>query len=88
MTIHPDRGTDWELLAGADPHQMIAPGGQVYYRLDTGRLQEQLLMARACFMGKMKLLQNKKQQQQQQINQSGFGRGPVTVNLSNKQVLL
>ncbi len=40
-----------------------------------GRLQDQLLMGRACFMGKMKLLENK--QRRTVINREGFGQGAV-----------
>jgi hypothetical protein len=86
IALHPNKGAEWELLSGRNPQQLTATDGQLYYRLHAGRLQDQLLMARACFMGKMKLMENKANQQA--INQQGFGKGPVTVNLSNQQVLL
>lgn len=81
-----DNGALLELLSRHHQQELVDGNGQVYYRLEPGRLQDQLLMGRACFMGKLKLLENK--QHRTAINQQGFGQGAVTVHSSGRQLVL
>ncbi len=71
-------GARLELLFREHQQELVSRYGVVYYRLGPGRLQDQLLMGRACFMGKMKLLENK--QRRTVINREGFGQGAVTMH--------
>lgn len=86
IVFRQENGATLELFSRDQQLELVTSNGVAYYRLGPGRLQDQLLMGRACFMGKMKLLDNK--QRRTVINQQGFGQGPVIAHASGQQLVL
>lgn len=84
IACHQEDGKAWELLS--KQQQLVDSNRQVYYRLEAGPLQDQLLMARACYMGKMKLLDNL--EHRPPINKKGFGQGEVMAHQRAKLIVL
>ncbi|WP_276482700.1 glycosyltransferase family A protein [Paraflavitalea pollutisoli] len=56
--------------------ELTAATGTAFYRLQPGELMDQLLLGRSCFLGRQRLLHNRKHQNK--VNPLGYGKGLLT----------
>ncbi|MDF2188290.1 glycosyltransferase [Paraflavitalea sp. CAU 1676] len=76
LTLRDDNRPQPEDLEYRIAQQFSSPGGRLYYRLGPGSLMDQLLLHRSCYLGRQRLLQNRKEPCM--VNAQGFGEGAVT----------
>jgi Glycosyl transferase family 2 len=57
-----------------------------FFKLPSGDLVDKIMMERAIYMGRQKILQNRKNPCP--VNMEGFGRGSVSVNFSKNKIMI
>lgn len=76
ITLLNHKGQVIDRLTHETATELSTSQGAPFYRLQPGTLMDQLLLGRSCFLGKQRLLHNRKHQHQ--VNPLGYGKGEVT----------